>query len=126
VKVLLWLAVSEYGVSEPVYFKPKHAVNKKLHISKWLRVLHKFILKHHINEKIVFWPDLSSAHYAKDMLVRLEELKIEYVPKEENPPNVPQIRPIENSRDNLKKKVHSNNLSLKRCKVLNGKDQKRT
>jgi hypothetical protein len=33
----------------------------------------------------VFWP----AHYAKDTLVRLKELKIEYVSKEENPPNVP-------------------------------------
>jgi hypothetical protein len=46
--------------------------------------------------KIVFWPDLTSAQYAKDTLVRLEELKIEYVPIKENPPNVPQLRQIEN------------------------------
>jgi transposase len=57
----------------------------------------------------VLWPVLVSAHYAKDTLVRLEELKIEYVPKEENPPNVPQIRPIENVWVNLKRKVYSNN-----------------
>jgi transposase len=38
----------------------------------------------------------------------LEELKIEYVPKEENPPNVPQLRPIENFWANLKRKVYSN------------------
>jgi hypothetical protein len=36
----------------------------------------------------VFWSDLASAYYAKDTLVRLEKLKIEYVPKEENPSNV--------------------------------------
>jgi hypothetical protein len=46
-----------------------------------------------------------SAHYAKDMLVRLEELKMEYVPMEENAPNVP----IENFWANLKRKVYSNN-----------------
>jgi hypothetical protein len=43
-------------------------------------------------KKIVFWPDLASAYYAKDTLIRIEELKIEYVPKEVNPSNVPQIR----------------------------------
>jgi hypothetical protein len=44
---------------------------------------------------------------AKD--TRLEELKIEYVLKKENPPNVSQIRPIEHFWANLKKKIHSNN-----------------
>jgi hypothetical protein len=33
---------------------------------------------------------------AKDMLARLDEVKIEYVPKEESPLNVPQLRPIKN------------------------------
>jgi hypothetical protein len=33
-KVLLWLAVSQYVLSEPVFFK--FAVNKKLYISKCL------------------------------------------------------------------------------------------
>jgi hypothetical protein len=63
------------------------------------------------NEKIVFWPDLASAHYATDTLIQLKELKIEYVAKEENPPNVPQTRPIEN---------------FKISKLLHGKYQKRT
>jgi hypothetical protein len=66
-----------------------------VYICKFLPVLHKFIQKHHKNQIIVFWPDLASAHYGKDTLVELEELKIEYVSKEENPPNVPKIRPIE-------------------------------
>jgi hypothetical protein len=68
------------------FFKAGLAVNKEVYISKCRPVLHKCIQKHHSNEKIVFWPDMASAHYAKDTLVRLEELKIEYVPKEENPP----------------------------------------
>jgi hypothetical protein len=35
-------------------------------------------------------------------LARLEELKFEYVPKEENPPNVPQLRPMAKIRTELK------------------------
>jgi hypothetical protein len=74
-----------------------------VYISKCLPVLHKFIEKHHKNEKIVFWPNLPSAHYAKDTIVQLEELNIEYVPEEENPPKVPQIRQIEKFWVNLKR-----------------------
>jgi hypothetical protein len=31
----------------------------------------------------MFWSDLVSAHYARDTLAQLEELKIKYVPKKE-------------------------------------------
>jgi hypothetical protein len=70
--------------------------------------------------KIVFWPDLVPAIYAKDTLVQLEELKIEYVPKEENPLNVPQIWPIENFWANLKR----NNYCPKDVKCLMTKIRK--
>jgi hypothetical protein len=69
-------------------------------------------------KKIVFWPDLASAHYAKDTLVRLEIIRIEYVPKEEYPPDVPQIRPIENFWATLKSKDDSNNYRPKDVKCL--------
>jgi hypothetical protein len=55
---------------------------------------------------------------AKDKL--LEELKTEYVPKIENPPNVPQIRPIEKFWANLKKKVYQkaqNNFPINLSKI---------
>jgi hypothetical protein len=55
---------SESGISEPVYFKAGLPVNKEVYIFKCLPVLHTFIQKHHKNEKIVFWLDLASAHYA--------------------------------------------------------------
>jgi hypothetical protein len=72
-KVLLWLADSKSGISEPFFVKAGLAVNKEVFISKCLPVLHKFIQKHHKNEKNVFWPDLVSAHYKlQDTLVRLE------------------------------------------------------
>jgi hypothetical protein len=76
------------------------------------------------NEKIVFWPDSASAHYAKNTLVRLEELKIQYVRKQDNPTNVLQIRPIENFWANLKRKVYSNNYRPKYVKYLMAKIRK--
>jgi hypothetical protein len=89
-----------------------------VYITKYLPVLHKFIQKPHKNEKIVFWPDLASVYYAKATLVGLEELKIEYVPKEENPPKILQIHTIENFWANLKRKVYSNNYRRKDVKRL--------
>jgi hypothetical protein len=55
---------------------------------------------------------------------RLEELKIEYIPKEENPPNVPQIRPIENFWADMKRKVYSNNDRPKDVQCLMAKIRK--
>ena len=56
----------------------------------------------------MFWPDLASAHYSKRSLEEMERLNIVVVPKSANPPNVPQLRPIENFWANLKRKIYSN------------------
>jgi hypothetical protein len=64
-------------------------------------------------------------HTTQDTLARLEELKIEYVPKEENSPNVPEIRTIEKNLGELEKEGLHQQVSSKKCKVLDGKDQKR-
>jgi hypothetical protein len=64
----------------------------------------------------VFWAHLASANYAKDTLARLEEHQIEYIPKEENPPNVPQLVPIRDFWANLKSKIYSNNYHPKDVK----------
>jgi hypothetical protein len=66
--------VSESGIRDSIFFKASLAVNKEVYISKCVPVLHKFIQKHHKNEKIVFWPDLASAHYANDTLIRPIEI----------------------------------------------------
>jgi hypothetical protein len=118
----------EYGVSEPVFFKSSFAVNKELYTqytsNKCLLLLHKFIQKHPNKKKKLFWPDLASANYTKDTLARLQELKIENVPKEENSTNIPQLRQIENFWANLKRKVYSNNYRPKDIKCLMAKIRK--
>jgi hypothetical protein len=54
-----------------------------------------FIKKYHWNDQYVFWPDQTSAHYAKEVIDWLNSKKIEFVPKYLNPANAPKTRPIE-------------------------------
>ena len=54
-----------------------------------------FIKEHHFNDQYLFWPDLASSHYAKTVVTYFKEQKINFVEKEDNPPNVPECRPIE-------------------------------
>lgn len=117
-KVLLWLAISERGISEPVFFKGGLAVNAQVYNEKCVPALSNFIEKYHRKEKIVFWPDLASSHYAKSTIENLKDKKIEFVPKEMNPPNVPQLRPIETFWANLKRKVYENGYRAKNVDSL--------
>ena len=56
-----------------------------------------FINKHHHATRYVFWPDPASSHYAKKTVEFLNQQNIEFIPKNENPANVPECRPIERS-----------------------------
>ena len=58
-----------------------------------------------------FWPDLATCHYSNDSQAQMIAQDIQYVMKDINPPNAPQIRPIENYWSILKQKVYSNNWS---------------
>jgi hypothetical protein len=72
------------------------AINKDVYIAKCLRArLIPFIKAYHENDEIVFWPDLASSHYAKDTIDFLKSNNIDFVDKSSNPPNAPELRPIE-------------------------------
>ena len=95
-KLLVWLAISENGHSEPFFMLTRGNVTKEIYVEECIKQrLVPFIQNHHPNGDIIFWPDLASAHYAKFSLETLESLGIPFVPKEENPPGLPQLRPIE-------------------------------
>ena len=64
-----------------------------------------FIKKHHIGTKYVFWPDLASS-YARSVVDWLQSNNISFVPKESNPANVPEVRPIEDFWGILKANVY--------------------
>ena len=53
---------------------------------------------------ILFWPDLATSHYATAVRTELDSIGIEYVSKVQNPPNVPQARPIEEYWNIIKQK----------------------
>lgn len=106
-KVLVWLALSEKGISEPFIGKTKGpAINGELYIKNCLLNLTDFIHDYHQNDQIIFWPDNASCHYAKNTIQWLQEHNVPMVPKEANPPNVPKARPIEDFWAILAMKVY--------------------
>ena len=105
-KVMLWVAISEKGVSQP-YFIQKNSLNGKIYREQCIPRLKKFINEKHKQCEVVHWPDLAPAFYDKSVLEELKKQKIPIVPKKSNPPAVPQIRPIEEFFGTLKDMVYA-------------------
>lgn len=118
-KVMLYIAVSSEGVSEP-YFKPSGlAINQEIYINECLsKHLIPFIQKHHTNDDYVFWPDKASSHYANKTMDFLRSKNIPFVPKCRNPTNLPQCRPVEDFFGQLSSLVYSKGWKAKSIKQL--------
>ena len=74
------------------------------------------IRKRYNDDNYVFWSDLASCHYSFETIEYLNSQNIIYVPKDDNPPNVPQTRPIEKFWANLEDKVHDKGQKTKNRK----------
>jgi len=99
-KVLVWIAISE---SMSYIQKSRVAIDANDYINKCLRPNLVIFIKEHYNEdNHIFWP----AHYAEATTRYLESQNIKLVPIDDDPPNVPQARPIENFWANLYLKVY--------------------
>ena len=61
----------------------------------------------------MFWPDLAKAYYSSVVQERLNEKSVPFVSRIDNPPNVPQARPIETVWTILERKVYENNWEAK-------------
>ena len=72
-----------------------------------------FIEKHHSDGQYLFWPDLATSHYAKNVVNYFEEKTVNIVAKEDNYPNVPECRPVEHFWGILKGFVYKNNWQAK-------------
>jgi hypothetical protein len=96
-KLLMWIAISDRGMSQPLFrFQKAEAIKSSIYIEECLeKRLLPFIHKHYPDFNYLFWPDLASAHYSKETVAWMEE-NVYFVEKSSNPPNVPQARPIEN------------------------------
>jgi hypothetical protein len=61
---------------------------------------------------------LASAHYSNVVQERLNEKNVPFVPRSDNPPNVPQARPIETVWTLLEQKVYVGNCEAKNLDIL--------
>lgn len=92
-KIMVWQAICECGLkSSP--FCTTSTMTADLYVKECLnkRIL-PMIRKHSV--PTVFWPDLASCHYGSKALQWYEQKNVKFVPKTMNPPNCPNLRPIE-------------------------------
>lgn len=66
-----------------------------------------FISKYYRNGGCVFWPDLSTAHYAKKVKNYWKNLNTPVIPKDMYLTYMPKAGPIKDFRANLKTEVYS-------------------
>jgi len=106
-KVLVWVAASVHGLSEPLITPSGLAINQYIYADECIRRrLLPFIRSNHSDNNYQFWPDLASSHYASSVQDFLRENNVNFVNKDDNPANLPEVRPIENFWSLLKAKVY--------------------
>ena len=116
-KVMVWVAFSEHGLSKP-FIMESGAMNAYIYRTQCLPRLKEFVDANYRGKKVIFWPDLAPAHYQKDVIATLDEMKIPVVAKEDNPPAAPQIRPIERLWALLKSRVYAGGYEAETKKQL--------
>ena len=94
---MLWGAVSK-KVENRVYLVEKgETTNKERYQSNVNSHVLPFIdAQCGCRDYCTFWPDLASSHYATGVQTWLPSENIDFVKRENNPPNCPQLGPIEN------------------------------
>jgi hypothetical protein len=109
-KLLVWLCISDKGISKPFFVPSGLAVNQKVYLEQCIiKRLVPFIETHHADGQYLFWPDLATSHWANSVIDYFEEKGINYVTKDDNPPNVPERRPVEDFWAILKGLVYEKN-----------------
>ena len=95
-KLLVWIAMSARGISEPFIMASGNAVDQFLCRDNYLapRLL-PFIKINHSDRNGIFWSNHADFRYAEHHLDFLCENLIHYVKKVENPANLPEVRHIE-------------------------------
>ena len=116
---MIWMAISSKGNSDIYVHKSIQAVNQETCLKECInKRLLPFIAKYHSNGNYLFWPDLAKAHYSNIVQQYLTEKNIPFVSRVDNPPNVPQARPIETVWTVLERKIYENNWEAKNIRHL--------
>jgi len=125
-KLLVWVAISKKGHSK-MYFRDQKegAVNGEVYKTNCItKRLIPFIKQTYPEQDILFWPDLASSHYSREVIEVLKKEKINFLSKERNPPNVPQLRPIESFWSHFKSRIFSGGFTPKDINDLKKRAQK--
>lgn len=103
-KMLIWQALCSCGKKSRA-FVTTSTLNADLYTKKCLndRLL-PLINSHKVPTK--FWPDLASIHYARSTMAWYEANNVAVIPKRLNPPNCPELRPIEKYWGIVKRKLN--------------------
>ena len=95
-KLLVGVAVSRKGISSIYVHRSTIAIKQETYLYDCIRKrLLAFINRHHKNDNVLFWADLASSHYSKQVQESLQANNIKFVQRQQNPPNILQARPIE-------------------------------
>jgi transposase len=118
-KIMVWIAISSKGHSKPYFARRNCSITSDIYIDNCLKEnLKPFLEKYHSNNNYMFWPDGATAHYSRKTIDSYHALGIKYLSKDNNPPNIPQLRPIETFWAHLKSKVYSGNWTANNDKQL--------
>jgi hypothetical protein len=118
-KLMLWMALSPAGIAKPYVVPSGLAVNKEVYIKECLQSrLLPFIRDNHPPTSYLFWPDKASSHYAKATQEFLTANNVPFVPRGDNPTNLPQCRPIEDLFGQLSQEVYKNGWAAKNVNEL--------
>lgn len=92
-KFLIWQAICSCGERSQCYVT-SGSINSQIYVKECLQKrLLPFLRQHKI--PTFFWPDLASCHYSRETLKWYNDNGVTFVPREANPPNSPELRPVE-------------------------------
>lgn len=102
-KVLVWQAICSCGTrSKP--FISSTSMNGEIYLKQCIqKLLLPLIMAH--NVPVLFWPNLATCHYTKNSVEWYRTNNMDLVEKIENPPNCPELRPIEKYWSLMKQKL---------------------
>lgn len=115
-KFLVWQAICSCSQRSEIFIS-QGSINSKIYVEECLeKRLLPFLTKHRVST--FFWPDLASCHYSKATKEWYGANGVVLVPKEANPPNCPELRPIERYWALVKRELKKTKKSAKTDKEL--------
>lgn len=115
-KYLIWQGICSCGLKSDA-FVTHGTINGELYLEECMKKRLLPLIKKH-RAPVLFWPDLATAHYCKKVLEWFESEGVNYVTKRHNPPNCPELRPIEHFWAIMKRKLFENKQVIRSAKAL--------